>query len=199
MPVVSARVTAATPSVDIAGDGVQHLLLGDDALERTAERSRQRAGDRLAAAARDVEHLGEAVERFGDAAPHVGAVVRFRYRDHQHHFIDIGCERALGAARIRHQRDIRNRRVARDAGHHAFRVAQVRNRLGRHERRRLYLGQPGGGEPVDQLDLALGRHPLRLDLQAVAGDDVVDENPLVHGCTFQIVPAARSRSMSASA
>jgi hypothetical protein len=38
---------------------------------------------------------------------------------------------------------------------------------------------------------------LRLDLQAVAGDDVVNENLLSIIC-LQIVPAARIRSMSVS-
>ena len=80
-----------------------------------------------------------------------------------------------------------------------FRVAQVRHRLGRDERGRLDLRHAGRRKPVDQLDLALGRHPLRLDLQAVAGDDVVNENALVHRPAFQIVPAARMRAMSASA
>src|SRR5207244_13621116 len=83
-----------------------------------------------------------------------------------------------GAARIGHQRNVADVRVAADARHHRLRVAQVRHRIGRDERGRFDLGDAGFGEPVDELDLLLGGNELRLDLKAVAGDDVVDIDAL---------------------
>ncbi len=130
-------------------------------------------------------------ERLGHAAPHVGAVVRLRCRDHKHDLVELRGERALGAARVRHQRDVGHVGIAADSRHHFRGVAELRNRLRRDERRRLDLGHTGLRKAVDDLDLALGGNPVRLDLESVACNDVVNEDALAH-----IVPAARNRAIS---
>ena len=86
---------------------------------------------------------------------------------------------------------------AADAGHDLGGVAQIRHRLGRHERGRLDLRDAGGGQQIDQFDLALGGNETRFDLQPVARDDVVDEYAFGHDASY-IAPDARNRSMSAA-
>ena len=117
--------------------------------------------------------------------------MRLGSRYDQHDLVDIGRECALGAARVRHQRDVGHLGIAADAGHHFRCVAQLWNRLRRDERRRLDLGHTGLRQPIDDLDLALGRNPVRFDLESVARHDIVNEDAFGH-----IVPAARNRAMS---
>ena len=169
--------------IDVARDAIDDLRVGYDTFERTAKGSRDRADGACAAAAKNVEHVAKAIEGLRDAAPHVGAVVRLRCRHDHHDFIDVGRQRPLRTTRIRDQCDVGHGWIATDTGHDFGRVAQIRHRLGRHERCGFDLGDTGCGQQVDQLDLALGGNEIRFDLQAVARDDVMDVYALVHMTT----------------
>src|SRR5437762_1114089 len=111
------------------------------------------------------------------------ARIRNTVADGEHDLVEVCGQSALRAARVRQQRDVGDGRIAADACHHLGRVAQIGNRLGRYERGRLDLGDTGGRKKIDDLDLALGRYPRRLDLETVAGDDIVNEDALAHAFT----------------
>ena len=174
---------AAHAKIDVARNAVDDLRFGSDALERTAECGRDRSDDADTTATKHFEYPAETGERFGDAAADVGAVVRFRRRHDEHDLVQFCGQCALRAARVRHQRDIGDGRIAADPRHHLGRVAEVWHGLGRYERGRLDLGDTGGRKKIDDLDLALGRYPRRLDLETVAGDDIVNEDALAHAFT----------------
>jgi hypothetical protein len=70
-----------------------------------------------------------------------------------------------------------------DAGHHRLGVAQLGHGLGVDERGHLDAGYAGLGQPVDHLDLVLGRDEVGLDLT-------------VPGATSQIVTRSGSRMLA---
>jgi hypothetical protein len=81
---------------------------------------------------------------------------------------------ADGALVVRHERDVAGARAPPDPRHDLLGVPHLRHDLRVNERRHLDARQPRLGQPVDDLDLRLGRDPLRLDLEAVARPDLAD-------------------------
>ena len=84
---------------DVADPGDRHV-----ALERAAERGRDRALDRDPGLVRDPHHVDEAFERFLDRAVDVLPVVALGGRDEHADLVDAGLGGALGALGVRHQR-----------------------------------------------------------------------------------------------
>ena len=158
-----------------------YARLGHIALEGAAEGGRQRGVDEYAAAARHFDDLGELRERLLRRHAQVGQAVGVAGGHHQVDLVHLAGQRALAALHVGHQHGVFHAWHAGDAAHHFFGIAQVGNGLGRGEGGDLDLGQAGVGQAVDQGDLVFGGYEGRLDLEAVAGGDVLDIKAFAHG------------------
>ena len=85
-------------------------------------------------------------------------------------------ERGIEPLHVRHQHRVAHPGLADDAGHDGGVVAHLRHPLRADEAGDLDLLQPGGLEPVHQLDLDARVDRLLLVLQAVARADIVDRD-----------------------
>jgi hypothetical protein len=163
----AAHAEVAQPPCDVGDLLDRHL-----ALERAAERGRDRALDRDAGRVRDAHDVLEASEGFLDRAIDVLLIVGLGGREEHPDLVDPGGSGAVRAPGVGHECGELSAARAVEPGQNLGGVDQLRHRARRHERGELDDRHPGADQLVDQRDLGRGRDELALDLEAVARPDL---------------------------
>ena len=115
-------------------------------------------------------------ERLVDDLVDVLAAERLGRRREHRDLADAGCERALEACDVRHQRRVARSGRARDAGEHLPGVGHLRHPFRADERRHFDDGSPAALELVDKRDLVGRRDRDPLVLQTVSRPDFDDRD-----------------------
>jgi hypothetical protein len=116
------------------------------------------------------QHPAQAVERLGDRAVDVVAVVGLGGAEEDRDGVDAvaDLQRPVQAALVGDEHGDADAVGDVDAGEHLARVGELRDDVGADERGRLDPPQARAGETVDEAHLVLGGDHLGLVLEAVA-------------------------------
>src|SRR6267378_3967326 len=116
---------------------------------------------------RGLDDRGEALEALRDAAVDVLPAERFGSGAEYGDLLRARCARRFEALQVRNEHRVGHARLPAQAGHDLRAVGHLRNPFRGYEGGRLDRRQPRFGEAMDELDLDLGRDPLRFVLQAI--------------------------------
>ncbi len=148
---------------------------------RAPERGRHVRAPPPAELAGALEDRREDVERLVDGHPDVVLRERVARGGEHRDRIDPGVLGAGETALVRHEDRESNARGSREPLHQLVGVRELRDRLGRDERRRLDLLEAGVDQQLDEAQLGVDRDRDRLVLEAVARPDLVDPDAALAG------------------
>ena len=146
---------------------LEHPVEGDPPLVGAAKDRRDVAPHLHAIGQRRRHDLADASQALGDGAVQVLLVVGLARRKKDRDVACAGLARRLEPLLVGHERPVAHPLHLADPAQHLRRVCHLRDPLGVHKAPHLHVAQSRIHEPVDEVDLLVGRQPHTLVLQAV--------------------------------